>query len=166
MIAQTVFELCSSKRAFESTRSATFGCWTTCTCHIAWRALPQTRRAGGGRKTTPHQTWPPCSPDLNPLDFHLWQEWETALGERQFQSQLAMIVRTLSALDPEAAEKAFRRCLACVPKAAISSTACDGPAHMHVFFFLISFRPVLKHGPKSLTVEQVFFLRVLSLQAP
>ena len=40
-------------------------------------------------------TWPPCSPDLSRLDFHLWQEWETALGERQFQSQLelrAMIV--------------------------------------------------------------------------
>ena len=36
-------------------------------------------------------TWPP-------LDFHLWQAWETALGERQFQSQLelrATIVRTL-----------------------------------------------------------------------
>ena len=68
-------------------------------------------------------TLPPCSPDLNPLDFHLWQEWETALGERQFQSQLEMrakIVRTLSALDPEAAEKArtsgfIHRCLACVP---------------------------------------------------
>ena len=67
-------------------------------------------------------TWPPCSPDLSPLDFHLWQEWETALGDRQFTSQLelrAMIVRTLSALDPEAAEKActtgfFHRCLACV----------------------------------------------------
>ena len=67
-------------------------------------------------------TWPPCSPDLSPLDFHLWQEWETALGERQFTSQLelrAMIVRTVSCLDPEAAEKArttafIRRCLACV----------------------------------------------------
>ena len=67
-------------------------------------------------------TWPPCSPDLSPLDFHLWQEWETALVERQFTSQLelrAMIVRTMSCLDPEAAEKActvgfIRRCLACV----------------------------------------------------
>ena len=25
-------------------------------CHIAWRALAQTRRAGGGRKTMPHHT--------------------------------------------------------------------------------------------------------------
>ena len=57
-----------------------------------------------------------------PLDFHLWQEWETALGQRHFQSQLewrAMIVRTMSELDPEAAEKActtgiIHRCLACV----------------------------------------------------
>ena len=50
-------------------------------------------------------TWLPCSPDLSPLDFHLWQEWETALGDRQLTSRLelrAMIVRTLSALDPEA----------------------------------------------------------------
>ena len=62
------------------------------------------------------------SPDLTPLDFHLWQEWETALGDRQFTSQLelrATIVRTVSALDPEAAEKArttgfIHRCLACV----------------------------------------------------
>ena len=58
-------------------------------------------------------TWPPCSPDLSPLDFHLWQAWETALGERQF------VERTLSDLDPEAAEKActsgcVHRCLACV----------------------------------------------------
>ena len=67
-------------------------------------------------------TWPPCSPDLSPLDFHLWQAWETALGERQFQSQLellAMITRTLSDLDPEATEQActarfIHRCLACV----------------------------------------------------
>ena len=67
-------------------------------------------------------TWPQCSPDLSPLDFHLWQEWETALGDRQFTSQLelrAMVVRTMSALEPETAEKActtgfIRRCLACV----------------------------------------------------
>ena len=26
------------------------------TCHIAWRALAQTRRAGGGKKTTLHHT--------------------------------------------------------------------------------------------------------------
>ena len=85
-------------------------------------------------------TWPPCSPDLSPLEFHLWQEGETALGERQFQSQLelrAMIVRTMSDLDPIAAEKActnwfIHRCLALV-------------------------RPVLKQGPKSLTVGPVFF---------
>ena len=54
-------------------------------------------------------TWPPCSPDLSPLDFHIWQEWETALGERQFPSQLelrAMLARAMSALDPEAAERA------------------------------------------------------------
>ena len=64
-------------------------------------------------------TRPPCSPDLSPLDFHLLQEWETALGDRQFTSLRAMIVRTLSALDTEAAEKActtgfIHRCLACV----------------------------------------------------
>ena len=35
-------------------------------------------------------TWPPCSPDLSPLDIHLWQAWETALGERQFLSQLEL----------------------------------------------------------------------------
>ena len=29
-------------------------------------------------------TWLPCSPDLGPPDFHLWQEWEATLGERQF----------------------------------------------------------------------------------
>ena len=40
----------------------------------------------------------------------------------------------------------------------VQGTACDGPAHMHAFFFLVSFRPVLKHGPKSVTVEQVFFV--------
>ena len=100
------------------------------------------------------RTWPPCSPDLSPLDFHLWQERETALGERQFQSQLelrAMIVRTVSALDPEAAEEAsrgghFEDCL-------------RWPAHVHAFFFF-SFsglvRLVLNHGPKSPTVGQVF----------
>ena len=76
--------------------------------------LGQTPRAGGGRKTTPNHTqereiqlltWPACS-----------------LGDRQFTSQLelrAMIVRTLSDLDPEAPEKActtglFHRCVACV----------------------------------------------------
>ena len=67
-------------------------------------------------------TWPPCSPDLDPLDFHLWQEREMALGDRQFTSQMelcAMIVRTMFDLDPEAAEKActtgfIHRCLACV----------------------------------------------------
>ena len=67
-------------------------------------------------------SWLPCSPDLNALDFHFWQEWETALGERQFQSRLevrAMIVRTM-------------------PEATISSTACGGPAHTHAFF-LVSF---------------------------
>ena len=42
-------------------------------------------------------------------------------------------------------------------KAAISSTACDGPAHVHAFFSDLV-RPVLKHGRKSLTVEQVFFV--------
>ena len=49
------------------------------------------------RRTTDIQllTWPPCSPDLSPLDFHLWQAWETAL-----------IVRTLPDLDPEATEQA------------------------------------------------------------
>ena len=96
-------------------------------CHIAWRALAQTRRASGGRKTTPRHTpagaprrflkereiqlltWPRCSTDLSPLDSHLWQEWETLLGERQFQPQLelrAMFVRTMSDLDPIAAAKA------------------------------------------------------------
>ena len=54
---------------------------------------------------------------------------------------------------------------ACAPEAAISSTACDGPAHMHAFFFSGLVRPVLKHGPKSLIVAQVF-LWVLNLQAP
>ena len=48
--------------------------------------------------------------------------WETAQGERQFQSLLelrAMIVRTMSDLDPITAEKAchtgfIHRCLACL----------------------------------------------------
>ena len=64
-------------------------------------------------------TWSPCAPDLSPLDFHLR---ETALGARQFTSQLewrAMIVRAMSNLDPDVAEKArttrfIHRCLACV----------------------------------------------------
>ena len=34
-------------------RLSSFECWTTCTCHIAWRALAQTPRAGGGRKQRP-----------------------------------------------------------------------------------------------------------------
>ena len=25
-------------------------------------------------------TWPPCPPDLSPLDFHLWQEWKQRLA--------------------------------------------------------------------------------------
>ena len=100
-----------------STPNAPFGCWTTCTCHIA-----QTRRTGDGRKTNAPShtsrrskaflkereiqllTWAPCSRDLSPLDLHFWQEWETALGNRQLTSQLelrAVIVRTVSALDPE-----------------------------------------------------------------
>ena len=56
---------------------------------------------------------------------------------------------------------------ACEPKAAISSIACDGPAHAHAFFFFLSglVRPVLKHGPKSLTVEH-FFFGCWNLQAP
>ena len=57
-----------------------------------------------------------------PLDFHPLRVWETALGDRQLTSQLelrAMIVRTVSALDQEAAEKActtgfIHRCLSCV----------------------------------------------------
>ena len=57
------------------------------------------------------------------------------------------------------------RCLACVrAKAAISSTACDGPAHVHASFSGLV-RHVLKHGPKSLTVK-LFFFGVLNLQAP
>ena len=44
------------RRACASTPSATFGCWTTCTCHIAWRAMAQKRRAGGGRKTRHRHT--------------------------------------------------------------------------------------------------------------
>ena len=61
------------------------------------------------------------SPDLSPLDFHLWQEWETALGYRQFTSQLELrvTIRAQSVSSPEAAEKArttgfIHRCLACV----------------------------------------------------
>ena len=66
--------------------------------------------------------------------FSLWQAWETALGERPSTSQLelrAMLVRTMSDLDTEAAEKkraplgsftdAWR---ACAPEAANPSTAC------------------------------------------
>ena len=67
-------------------------------------------------------TWPPCSPDLRPLDLRLRQEWETALGDRQFTSQLelrAMIVPTMSDLDPIATDKActtgfIHRCWTCV----------------------------------------------------
>ena len=40
-------------------------------------------------------------------------------------------------------------------KRPFSSTACDGPAHVHAFCSGLV-RPVLKHGPKSLTVGQVF----------
>ena len=66
--------------------------------------------------------WNPCSPVLSPLGFEPRQEWEPALGDRQFTSQLelrAMVVKTVSALDPEAAEKActtvfIHRCLVCV----------------------------------------------------
>ena len=81
-------------------------------------------------------TWLPFSPDLSPLDFHLWQAWETALGERQFTFQLelrAMIVRTMSGLDPKAAEKAGVRHwvhsqmpgVRARQRRAILSTACD-----------------------------------------
>ena len=78
-------------------------------------------RAGGGEIQL--LTWPPCSPDLSPLDFHLWQEWETALVERKFDSQLGlrtMIVRTMSiSIQKPHTEKArtpgfIHRCLACV----------------------------------------------------
>ena len=70
-----------------------------------WRAPSHTsQRTNAFLKQREIQlTCPPCSPDLSPLDFHLWQEWETALGDRQFTSQLelrAMIVPTVSALDP------------------------------------------------------------------
>ena len=108
----------------------------------------------------------PCSPDLSPLDFHLWQEWETAVGDRQVTSQLelrAMIVRTLSALDPEAAEKACttgHRCLACV-----RARGGHFEHRLCTRFFYGLVRPVLKHGPKSLTVEQVF-CGCWNLQAP
>ena len=49
------------------------------------------------------RTWPSCSPDRSPLDIHLWQDWEPALGDRQFASQLelrVMTVRAMSALEP------------------------------------------------------------------
>ena len=53
---------------------------------------------------------------------------------------------------------------ACAPEAAFSSTACDGPAHVHAFVCGL-LQLVLEHGPKSLTIGQVFS-RVLNLQAP
>ena len=68
-----------------------------------------------------------------------------------------MIVRTMSDLDPIAAEKAcaagfIHRCLA--SEAAISSTACDDQLTRTLFCGLV--RLVLKHGPKSPTVVHIF----------
>ena len=109
---------------------------------------------------------------VNECDFHFWQEWETARGNRQFTSQLemrAIIVREVSALDPEAAEKACTTGFtdawrACAPEAVISSAACVGPAHMHAFFSGLC-RPVLKHGPKGLTFWHFFCASALKAPA-
>ena len=94
--------------------------------------------------------WPPCSPDLSPLDFHLSQGWETALGERQCAHCPISTQKSLNRRAPLGSfADAWR---ACAPKAVISSTACDGPAHVRAFcFFRI-------YGPNSLTVEQFFFV--------
>ena len=117
----------SSKKAFTSTQS-----WKTRLCHIAWRALARTHRAGGGKKTTLHHTpatqqhffegapnpalhVASCSPDVRPLDFHWWEAWEVALGDR-----------------------------CCAPEAAISSTAFDDWLTCIRFFF---FRLRGKYSP-------------------
>ena len=83
-------------------------------------------------------------------------------------SNCAMIVRTVSDLDPVAAEKAWvhsqmldvrarqRRPFRAPP--AMDQLTCTR-------LFLVLVRPLLKHGPKSLTVG-LFFLWVPSLQAP
>ena len=72
---------------------------------------------------------------LESIRFSPLARVETALADRQFTSQLrATIVRAVSALDPEAE---------------LTRTSFSGLV-----------RPVLKHGPKSLTVDQ-FFLWVL-----
>ena len=95
-------------------------------------------------------TWPPCSTNSSPLDFHTRQEWELALGDSQFTSQLelrAMIVRTVSDLDPEATEhtcttKFIHKYLACVRA---KRRPFRAPPVMDQLtctrFFLISFDP-------------------------
>ena len=91
-----------------------FGTDTTCRWRQEDNAPSHTRRRTKAflkEREIQLLTCPPCSPDLSPLDFHLWQEWETALGDRSSSPSLrcAINVRTMSELDPETAEKACVR---------------------------------------------------------
>ena len=170
------------------TPNATFGCWTTCTYHIAWRALAQTRRAGGGRKTTPHHT--PASrtkaffegarhpaPHMasmlarpQPTRFSHVASVGNGTGRAPVPVSDSNCAPWSCAHCPVSTQKPLNRCApvgssadvwrACAPKAAISCTACDDQLTCTRFFFFFS-----NHGPKSITVEQVF-LWVLNLQAP
>ena len=102
------------------------------------------------------RTWPPCSSDLSNSIF------ETALGERQFTSQLelrAMIVRSWPRsrwkgvhhwVQPQMLGVRGRQ------RRPISSTACDDQPTCTRFFFR-SRSTRLETPTKGLTVWQVFF---------
>ena len=96
---------------------------------------------GGARHPAPHVA--SMLARLEPTRF------STALGDRQFTFQLvlrAMIVRTLSDLDPEATEQActtgfIRRCLACVRQRRPFRAPPVMDQLTWTRFFLVSFDP-------------------------
>ena len=95
------------------------------------------------------------------------------LGDRQFTPQLEL--RAISCAQCQlSTQKPLKRRAplgsftdawrACAPQAAIPSTACDGPAHVHAFF-LVSFSASLETRTKESNRWAGFFC-VLHLKAP
>ncbi|GBL75441.1 hypothetical protein AVEN_63959-1 [Araneus ventricosus] len=53
---------------------------------------------------TPHEhggpvAWPPCSPDLNPLDFFFWSHMKSLVYETSVDSAEDLVARTIAAGD-------------------------------------------------------------------
>ena len=161
------FRRASSKRVCASTPNATSGRWTTCTCHIAWRALAHHGVFEGARNPAPHAASVLARP--GPTRFSPVASVENGTGRAPVPVPARIARHDRAPHCPISTQKPLNRrapqgsftdaCRACSPEAAISNTACDGPTHVRAFFFFSGLvRPVLRHGPWSQTVGEVFFV--------